>query len=271
MALIIALALMTGVQGELRDRILGSTAHVYVYKPAASGLSRGGSEAPRCRASSARRRRSTRQGDDHRPARRQFITLKGIDPAIERAVTDSAGVMTERIVRRSRLDDCDGLPADRHRRRPGDEAIGALVGDTVTMLTPKGSLTPMGLIAASAAVQRRRHVSPRILRVRFVVRLRVARSRRHMLTGSATGRSSNCACRTSTTRRRVADEITSAARRQLHGAGLDRHQPVALFRPLLEKIAMGARHRLDRRRGGAEHRCVADPAGDGKDAATSPS
>jgi lipoprotein-releasing system permease protein len=32
MALIIALALMTGVQGELRDRIVGSSAHVYVYK-----------------------------------------------------------------------------------------------------------------------------------------------------------------------------------------------------------------------------------------------
>ena len=28
MALIIALALMTGLQGELRDRILGSTAHI---------------------------------------------------------------------------------------------------------------------------------------------------------------------------------------------------------------------------------------------------
>src|SRR6187401_62909 len=32
MALVIALALMTGLQGELRDRILGSTAHVYVWK-----------------------------------------------------------------------------------------------------------------------------------------------------------------------------------------------------------------------------------------------
>ena len=32
MALIIALALMTGLQEELRDRILGSTAHVYVWK-----------------------------------------------------------------------------------------------------------------------------------------------------------------------------------------------------------------------------------------------
>ena len=32
MAVIIALALMTGVQGELRDRIVGSTAHMYIYK-----------------------------------------------------------------------------------------------------------------------------------------------------------------------------------------------------------------------------------------------
>ncbi len=33
MALIVALALMTGLQQELRDRMLGSTAHVYVWKP----------------------------------------------------------------------------------------------------------------------------------------------------------------------------------------------------------------------------------------------
>src|SRR5213595_1890271 len=31
MALIVALALMTGLQGELRDRILGSSAHIYVW------------------------------------------------------------------------------------------------------------------------------------------------------------------------------------------------------------------------------------------------
>src|SRR4030095_12774260 len=31
-AVIIALALMTGVQREMRDRIVGSAAHVYVYK-----------------------------------------------------------------------------------------------------------------------------------------------------------------------------------------------------------------------------------------------
>src|SRR6266566_4208264 len=36
MAVLIALALMTGLQGELRDRIVGSAAHVYVQK--AGGL-----------------------------------------------------------------------------------------------------------------------------------------------------------------------------------------------------------------------------------------
>ena len=32
MALVIALALMTGLQGEIRDRILGANPHIYVWK-----------------------------------------------------------------------------------------------------------------------------------------------------------------------------------------------------------------------------------------------
>ena len=56
MALLIALALMTGLQGELRDRIIGASAHIYVFKlGAVSGTTtpRSGSFA-RCRTSSAR-------------------------------------------------------------------------------------------------------------------------------------------------------------------------------------------------------------------------
>ena len=49
MALVIALALMTGLQGELRDRILGSTAHVYVWKTGGiEDYERGGGQAARC-------------------------------------------------------------------------------------------------------------------------------------------------------------------------------------------------------------------------------
>src|ERR1044072_9301479 len=32
LALVVALALMTGLQGELRNRMLGATAHIYVWK-----------------------------------------------------------------------------------------------------------------------------------------------------------------------------------------------------------------------------------------------
>src|ERR687887_1457330 len=32
MALVIALALMTGLQGEIRDRIVGANPHIYVWK-----------------------------------------------------------------------------------------------------------------------------------------------------------------------------------------------------------------------------------------------
>ena len=38
MALVVALALMTGMQQELRDRIIGSAAHVYVYKVIGGGF-----------------------------------------------------------------------------------------------------------------------------------------------------------------------------------------------------------------------------------------
>src|SRR5688572_32680695 len=88
MALIIALALMTGLQGELRDRILGSMAHVYVWKT--GGI-------PDYRAEV-----KTLLGVDgvvgagpaiqgkgvitHGQAQ-TFITLKGIDPELEPSVT----------------------------------------------------------------------------------------------------------------------------------------------------------------------------------------
>ena len=37
LALVVAVALMTGLQRELRDRIVGSAAHVYVWKVAEGG------------------------------------------------------------------------------------------------------------------------------------------------------------------------------------------------------------------------------------------
>ena len=88
-ALIIALALMTGLQGELRDRILGAGAHVYAWK--AGGLGDYRAEVARLRqvpgvvgaapAIIGKAIVRTERADG-------FITLKGIDPELEAGVTD---------------------------------------------------------------------------------------------------------------------------------------------------------------------------------------
>jgi len=89
MALIIALALMTGLQGELRDRILGSSAHVYAWKT--GGLDDYQADVKRLQQIDGvvgaaptvlgKALVQTSQGD-------AFITLKGIDPDLEPNVTD---------------------------------------------------------------------------------------------------------------------------------------------------------------------------------------
>ena len=86
MALVIALALMTGLQGELRDRILGSNAaHLRLEDAAASSTT-----APRPTKLPQRAARDRRGAGDHRQgadhgagATQAFISVKGIDPALE--------------------------------------------------------------------------------------------------------------------------------------------------------------------------------------------
>jgi lipoprotein-releasing system permease protein len=95
MALVIALALMTGVQSELRDRIVGASAHVYVYR-----IDGAFADVP------AELARMTEPGVVGaapaivgpgllQSARTDaaFVSLKGIDPATEPTVTDIAGAM----------------------------------------------------------------------------------------------------------------------------------------------------------------------------------
>ncbi len=102
MALIIALALMTGLQNELRDRILGSSAHVYVWKP--SGLVDYRAEVAKMKeipgvagAAPAILGKALVTSDRGEG----FITVKGIDPELESAVTDIGKSMTAGAVDRS--------------------------------------------------------------------------------------------------------------------------------------------------------------------------
>ncbi|MEX2270182.1 MAG: FtsX-like permease family protein [Vicinamibacterales bacterium] len=153
MALIIALALMTGLQQELRDRIVGSAAHIYAFKIG------GGFEDPTAELRKLEAQPGVvgaapvvlgkgilRSADDD-----SFITLKGIDPALEPRVTDVSRSMTQgelgALSTRSE-DDPDGIVIG------ADLATGLRVslGDHVQLITPEGmTLTPGGMMPRTRA------------------------------------------------------------------------------------------------------------------------
>jgi lipoprotein-releasing system permease protein len=146
MALVIALAMMTGLQQELRDRILGAMAHVFVYKT--GGIEDYRAEVERLKqvpgviaaapSIPGKAIISTERGN-------MFITLKGIDPELEMQVTEFASAMTGGsldAVAESGADDVPGIVIGHELAG----SIGAFVGDPVTLLTPQGTLTPMGML-----------------------------------------------------------------------------------------------------------------------------
>ncbi len=146
MALIIASALMTGLQGELRDRILGSTAHLYVWKT--GGIDDYHAEVAKllkvpgvtgaAPAILGKALISTESGD-------AFITFKGIDPKLEPEVTDIQRTMmqgsVERVVPRTE-EEQPGVLVGRELAT----LLRVRVGDPVTLTTPQGTLSPMGMI-----------------------------------------------------------------------------------------------------------------------------
>jgi lipoprotein-releasing system permease protein len=142
MALVIALALMTGLQGELRDRILGATAHVFVFK--STGIEDYQSEIEALRkiprvvgAAPALIGRALASS----PSADAFISFKGIDPALEASVTE-----LEKSIVAGKLSDLDVKSEDAHdgiflgEDLAKQLAVG--VGDSITVLTPQGTLNP---------------------------------------------------------------------------------------------------------------------------------
>jgi lipoprotein-releasing system permease protein len=145
MALIVALAMMTGLQGELQARILGSSAHVFVYKP--SGITDYHEEISKLSkipgvigAAPAVIGKGLIGGlsDD-------FISIKGIDPALETSVTDIGHAMTEGSLEGLAPKTEDDLPGIVIGKDLASE-IGAKLGDTVRVLTTNGTLSPMGVM-----------------------------------------------------------------------------------------------------------------------------
>ena len=150
MAVIIALAVMTGLQQSLQDRILGSQAHIYVSKT--GGIDDYRAEIDKLRAVPhitgvapailGKALISARRGED-------FITIKGIDPALEPAVTDisrtmqagTLGALANPVAAPGEDVAIDGIVLGRDLA----SNLGVVVGDSVRLTTPEGRLSPLGL------------------------------------------------------------------------------------------------------------------------------
>jgi lipoprotein-releasing system permease protein len=155
-AVLIALGLMTGLQSEIRARILGATAHVSVFRAMAEPL-----EDPQA---VLRKVRGVPGVAGAAPALygkalltgaggAAVATLKGIVPTDERTVTD--------VMSKVREGDASALSSP--GAGPAPVLLGAVlarslhvgVGDVVTVTSPGGRLSPVGLM-------------PRVARVRVV-------------------------------------------------------------------------------------------------------
>jgi lipoprotein-releasing system permease protein len=140
MALVIALALMTGLQQEVRDRIVGSNPHVFVWKV-------GGIDDERAELDALSRVPEVVGAAPavlgkalvRSEAGQAFITVKGIDPAREPQVTEIGPAM--RTGRLEALAEPDGagivIGADLATQ------LGVAVGDRVQLVTSEGTTSPL--------------------------------------------------------------------------------------------------------------------------------
>jgi lipoprotein-releasing system permease protein len=143
MALLIALALLTGLQSELRDRLVGSAAHVYIFK--AGGFDNFQEEIKKVTALphvTGAAPVILGLGLAQSAGSDLPITLKGVVPELESKVTEvekklQAGSLTALV----RPEGPAGivLGADLAQK------LGVYVGDSIQVLTAEGILTPFGV------------------------------------------------------------------------------------------------------------------------------
>ena len=150
MILLIALAIMTGFQGELRSRILGAAAHLSIYSLDSSGFVDYREVVEKVAAMEGiqgaspvlygKALASSASGSG-------LVTIKGVDPVGEATVTEFASRMLA-----GNLGDLDPAESD-DNPFPGlvigerlAVSLGCLVGDSVKLTSPEGRLTPFGMV-----------------------------------------------------------------------------------------------------------------------------
>jgi lipoprotein-releasing system permease protein len=149
MALFIALGLMTGLQSEIREKILGATAHVSVFRSGNEGMPE--------YAAVAARLRSTPRVVGAAPVvygkallrgvtgSARVATLKGVVPADEKTVTHVSTHVEQGSFEALNVEPTDGLPP----MLLGSDLAAGLevgVGDVVSVTTTQGRLSPMGVL-----------------------------------------------------------------------------------------------------------------------------
>jgi lipoprotein-releasing system permease protein len=154
MALVIALALMTGVQTELQDRLVGSAAHVYVTK-FGGGMTDLAAERERMMVPGVTGVAPAILGPGMLESARsvtEVAMLKGIDPSLEVEVTRIGEAIEtgslDALVNRS--------PAERDGVLLGSSLarkLGVTVGDQIDIFTTALTSTPMGLRPRMRPVQ----------------------------------------------------------------------------------------------------------------------
>jgi len=144
MALVIALALMTGLQEELRDRIVGSNPHIYVWN--SRGITDYHAEAAKLReiphvlgAAPA----ILGQGLITAGGETQPMQVKGIDPVLEQEVTNLKAAVTSGTV--EALNAAEGEPDGILLGKDLAAKLGVVAGDDVS-LTLGVTLSPAGLL-----------------------------------------------------------------------------------------------------------------------------
>jgi lipoprotein-releasing system permease protein len=144
MALVIALALMTGLQQEIRDRIVGSNPHIYVWNT--KGIADYHAEAEKLRAVPhvvGAAPAILGQGLISAAGETQPLQIKGVDPALEQQVTNLKASVTSGSLDalNARDDEIDGILLGKDLAAK----VGVTTGDSVS-LTMGVTLSPAGLL-----------------------------------------------------------------------------------------------------------------------------
>jgi lipoprotein-releasing system permease protein len=147
MALLIALGLMTGLQGQIRSRILGTTAHLSVFRASGEPFTNYREIAKQVRSLPGVEGTAAAVYDKgllSSALGSGFVTLKGVIPSEERTVTE-LGSEVEGGSLEVLASSWDQTPPVLVGHDLATK-LGVGVGDIVTLTTPRGRLSPMGLL-----------------------------------------------------------------------------------------------------------------------------